>query len=360
MNILLVVPRLNIGGAETYVAITALSLHRLGYTVFVASGGGMLAGSLREQGIRHFYVPIRLSTALAARMLARIIRRNNIDIVHANSASAGYVAVQARQYVKVPVVYTAHGIFGHNTQEMTLDQCEKIICVSEYVRQYALEKGFTSQKLVTLYSGIDLTKFKAYPQKKELVRQMLGIPADAFTLAIVARIKNLRNKGHEDILQILKDFEDAHNWHLMVIGKGKGLWSLKYRVWRDKLSQRVHCLGHTIEVQEFLDGADAVVLPSKFETFGLVLAEAMAMGKPVVTYAVGGTPEVIAHGHTGFLVEKHNLDELHCRLRNLAEDSQLRLMMGDQGRGWVESNFDNNFSISKLTDIYQEVLGASR
>lgn len=355
MNILMVVPRLNIGGAETYVATTAIALKQHGHSVAVASGGGMLADFLREQGITHYYVPIRFNSTLAAWMLERIIKKNQIDIVHANSAAAGITAVKVKQGVSVPVIYTAHGVFGHNAQEMTINQCDKIICVSEYVRKFAIEKGFTANKLITVYSGIDLQKFMPDSKKTSVIRQTLGIPEDAFTLAIVARIKNLRNKGHADILRILETYSGAQNWHLLVIGKGKGLWNLKYHIWKHKLSQRVHCMGHIVNVQEVLDGADATVLPSNFETFGLVLAESMAMEKPVVTYAVGGTPEVVDHERTGFLVEKKNLDELYQRLFTLANDKKLRLEMGQHGRKWVENRFDNNDMISKLVDIYREV-----
>ncbi|WP_425058569.1 N-acetyl-alpha-D-glucosaminyl L-malate synthase [Sporomusa carbonis] len=355
MNILLVVPRLNIGGAETYVAMTAVALKQLGFTVSVASGGGMLADFLREKGIKHYFVPIRFNTALSAWMLEQIIRKNQIHIVHANSAAAGITAVQARQRVRVPVIYTAHGVFGHNAKEMTINQCDKIICVSEYVRQYAIEKGFTANKLITVYSGIDLNKFKPDIKKTSVIRNNLGIPEEAFTIAIVSRIKNLHNKGHADILKILEKYSGAQDWHLMVIGKGKGLWKLKYHIWKNNLNKRVHCMGHIVNVQDVLDGADAMVLPSNFETFGLVLAESMAMEKPVVTYAVGGTPEVVDHERTGFLVEKNNLDELYRRLCMLADSKNLRIEMGRQGRRWVENHFDSKIMTNKLVEIYQSL-----
>lgn len=360
MNILLVVPRLNIGGAETYVATVALALQHRGFTVSVASGGGILADSLAEKGIKHHFVPIRFNTALAAYRLEQIIRKTNIDIVHANSASAGIATVRAKQRLEVPVVYTAHGVFGHAAKEMTLNQCDKIICVSEYVRRYALEKGFTADKLVTLYSGIDLQKFKSDSKKSHAIRKTLGIPEDAFIIAMVSRIKNLRSKGHADMLKLLKTYSGTQNWHLLVIGKGKGLWNLKYRIWKNNLNQRAHCMGHMVNVQEVLAAADVMALPSSFETFGLVLAESMALEKPVVTYAVGGTPEVVEHGHTGFLVEKNNLDELYQRLLTLADDINLRREMGHQGRRWVEDRFDNNVMTTKLVEIYQEVFHATR
>lgn len=351
------VPRLNIGGAETYVVTTALALKKIGFNVFVASGGGLLTRLLHDNGIQHFFVPIRLSTDLASRRLKQIIQQNHIEIIHANSAAAGITALKARHDLKfsVPVIYTAHGVFGHNAKEMTLNQCDKIICVSEYVRRFALEKGFAADKLVTVYSGIDLEKFNPDTKTTETIRRNLNIPSDAFTLAIVSRIKNLHNKGHADILHILETYHSTRDWHLMVIGKGKGLWQLKYRIWKNNLQNRVHCVGHILDVQDVLNGADVIVLPSNFETFGLVLAESMAMRKPVVTYAVGGTPEVVEHENTGFLVEKNNLDELHQRLMMLAESDKLRIKMGIQGRNLVENRFNSKMMLDKLIGIYRNL-----
>lgn len=355
-NILLIVPRLNIGGAETYVVTVALGLKERGFNVLVASSGGILAKSLAKQGIKHCFLPIRASLTLAAYLLKKVVKQYKIDLIHANSSAAGIVAVKVKQELNVPVVYTAHGVFGHNAKEMTLNDCDRIICVSEFVRQYAIEKGFSPEKLLTIYSGIDLHKFQPNINHAQEIHKSIGIPEDCFTLAIVSRIKNLRNKGHADILSVLENYEGAKNWHLMVIGKGKGQWRLQYHIWKNNLGDRVHMLGHLVNVQEVLDGVDAVVLPSKFETFGLVLAEAMAMEKPVVTYAVGGTPEVIHEKHTGFLVEINNVDELYKNLAILANDRSLCQTMGKQGRIWVKDKFSRDGMMDHIIGVYQELL----
>jgi glycosyltransferase involved in cell wall biosynthesis len=207
-----------------------------------------------------------------------------------------------------------------------------------------------------VYTGIDLDKFQPNLERSAIIRDQLGIPQDNFVIAIISRIKNLNNKGHADILKVLENYPGAKDWHLMVIGKGKGKWRLAYHIWKNGLESRVHTLGHLVNVQEVLDGADAVVLPSKLETFGLVLAEAMAMEKPVVTYAVGGTPEVLDDKHTGFLVQKNNIAELYEKLAILANDRDLCLDMGRAGRNWVEKNFAKDDMIDNLIDIYQSIL----
>ncbi len=349
-------PRLNIGGAETYVATVALGLKERGFNVIVASGGGILAKSIARQGIKHLFLPIRVNATLAAYLLEKMIKKYRIDIIHANSAAAGIVAIKVKQKINIPVVYTAHGVFGHNAKEMTLNDCDQIICVSEFVRQYAIKKGFLPEKLVTIYSGIDLHKFQPSSKNAQVIRNNIGIPEESFTIAIVSRIKNLRNKGHADIISVLEKYEGAKDWHLMVIGKGKGEWRLQYYVWKNNLRNRVHALGHIVNVQEVLDGADVVVLPSRFETFGLVLAEAMAMEKPVVTYAVGGTPEVVQERHTGFLVEKDNVDELYEKLSILASNKALCHVMGKQGRIWVQENFAKDVMMSNIIEVYMKYL----
>lgn len=346
-RILLLVPRLNIGGAETYVASLAVKLKEKGFQVFLASGGGILAQKLKKQGFQHFFLPIRLSTKISAYFLARIVKKYKIDLIHANSAAAGITSVIVKQkYCSIPVIYTAHGIFGQNEKEMQLNMCDKIICVSHFVREDAIKKGFTPEKLVTIYSGIDLERFKPHSERRIPLRKKYKIPQEAFVLAIVARIKNLSNKGHQDLLDILRQYPGAANWHLMVIGTGKGIWNLKFLLWKYHLRDRVHCLGHVVDVENVLDAADVVVLPSRFETFGLVLAEAMAMEKPVVAYAVGGTPELVRDGETGFLAELFNIRDLYSKIMLLKKNKY-----SGKSRRWVKKSLNSEVMIRKLCRI---------
>ncbi len=357
-RILLVVPRMNIGGAETYVRELALGLKARGYEVFVASGGGALAKELGQKGIKQFWLPLRLHAGLAAWLLSRIVKKYSIDIVHANSAAAGIAAVKIKSRLPIKIVYTAHGVFGHNAKELTIEKADKIICVSNFVERYAEEKGYSPEKLVTIYTGINTEKFASHGEEKSILRRQFNIPEDAFTLAIVARIKNLKNKGHEDILDILQNGEKAKAWHLLVIGKGKGLRQLKAMIKQKGLSDRVHCIGHSSQVQTILPAVDAVVLPSKLETFGLVLAEAMAMAKPAAAYAVGGTPEIICDGDNGFLAKLNDKEELYQKLSLWSENRSLCQQMGQRGRACVEERFAYDKMLDAVEALYQDLLTA--
>lgn len=360
-RILILVPRMNIGGAETYAANIARALKINGHQVYIASGGGILAKQLQLEGIRHFFLPMRWSTDLSAYLLTKIVMKNQIDLIHANSAAAGITAVKLRtRYLNIPIIFTAHGSFGHNKQEMTLNYCDKIICVSEFLRQDSIRRGFDPSKLVTLYSGIDINKFTPSPCKENKVRKLCNIPENAFTLIIVSRIKNIFNKGHMDLMEILRTYPNAASWHLVVVGSGSGLYKLKYYIQRYNLQNRVHCIGHKTEVQEWLNEADVLVLPSYFETFGLVLAEGMAMKKPVIAYSVGGTPEVIENGKSGFLVQYKNIGDFNEKLLFLEKKVNARLSMGEYGRARVQHLFSLERMLHDVLSVYDEVISMRR
>lgn len=355
-NILLLVPRMNIGGAESYVALVARSLKLLGYNVYLASAGGALATKLQQEGIKHFFLPIRLSKYISGILLKRIIKKYNIEIIHANSEAAGIVAVKTRQKynLDIPIVYTAHGVLPAKVKDI-INQVDKIIAVSNFSREAAIKEGFSANKIEVVYNGVDIDKFKPHEEKRNLLRKKYNIPQDAFTMIIVSRIKNLRNKGHQHLLNVLSEYEVSKYWHLVVIGKGKGLGSLKQKVKEHNLQDRVHLLGHKTDVENYEDMADVVVLPSYFETFGLVLAEGMAMEKPAVAFKVGGVPEVIEDNKTGFVVDYDNDDELVEKLAILAKNPDLCKQMGIQARKKVAKDFANRIMIKKLEEIYKSL-----
>ena len=121
-NILLMVPRLNIGGAETYTKLVAENLQKRGYNVHIASGGGLLANKLAQKGIKNSWLPMRFSTDISAYLLKYIVKKYNIDLIHANSAAAGITAMKYKQRYNenMPVVFTVHGILGDLKKENIL------------------------------------------------------------------------------------------------------------------------------------------------------------------------------------------------------------------------------------------------
>ena len=354
-KILLLVPRLNIGGAETYVTELAISLKKDGYEVFVASGGGVLVKKIKSYGIKHFFVPFRLSVEIAKFLVLFIVKKYKIDLIHANSAATGITAVKVKELWNVPVIYTAHGVFGHNKKEMTLNSCDEIICVSNFVRNDAISKGFDSNKLRVIYNGIDTEKFIKSNIKRMQLRKQYNIPPEAFVMTITSRIKNINDKGHNALLEIFKKYK-LPNTYLIIIGKGKGLAKLKKNVKEYKLESNILFLGHILEVQEILDITDITVLPSKFETFGLVIAEGMSMNKPAIAYNVGGIGEIIDDRLNGFLVENNDLESFYQKIVFYYKNKELLQTMGVAARNKVENCFSLEKMLLEIKEVYRSLI----
>ena len=355
-NILLLVPRMNIGGAESYVALVARSLKLLGYNVYVASAGGLLADKLKVEGIKHFFIPVRLSKYIAGFLLKRIVKKYNIDLIHANSEAAGIVAVYMRNkyHLDIPIIYTAHGVLPNKVQKY-INQVDKIIAVSNFSAESAVKEGFNQDKISVIYNGVDTEKFKPRRKNKNELRKLYGIPDNAFCMVIISRIKNLRNKGHRHLLDMMHKYAECKKWHLVVIGKGKGLNEFKKLVQAYNLNDNVHILGHKTDVENYVDIADVMVLPSYFETFGLVIAEAMAMEKPAVAFDIGGIPEVIDDKNDGFLVKYNDDDDLFKKLNYLSMNKDICLKMGQRAREKIKEKFSNEIMMKKLISIYENL-----
>lgn len=354
-NILLMVPRLNIGGAETYTKLIAENLQKRGYNVHIASGGGLLANKLAQKGIKNSWLPMRFSTDISAYLLKYIVKKHNIDLIHANSAAAGITAMKYKQrYNKdIPVIFTVHGKFGDLKKENILKDCDKLIYVSQFVKDDSIKRGFKEDNACVIYTGIDMKKFDKNKNNKQIMRKNYNIDQDDFVMAIIARIKNLRNKGHQDLLEMMNKYANARKWHLLVIGKGKGILKLKSLIKKYKLENNVHCIGHVDNVEDFVCLSDVVVLPSDFETFGLALAEGMAMGKAGVAYNIGGIPEIIKDKENGFLVEYKDIDDLYNKLNLLYKDRLLCKLLGEKAYNDIKDKLSVEKMMDKIEKVYK-------
>lgn len=358
MKVLLVVPRLNIGGAESYVFTLANGLRIRGVDVVIVSGGGHLANTLKQDGFKHYYCPIRLSRYLAAQMLIFIIRREKIDLVHANSTAAAYAAAIACATACVPWVMTAHGVFSSLEADRGIRQANQIICVSEFLKNYLIVNSkVASSSLTTIYNGIDLRHFTPSTVIKNL-RSNWRLKDEDFVVGIIGRMATRNNKGHDDLIHAMAGQPKDKPWKLLVIGKGKSAWRIKLEAFLKGVAHRISFAGHQTDIPSVISACDLLVLPSKLETFGLVLVEGMALKKPVIAYSVGGTPEAVEHGVSGFLVPPGNAAEMLAIVDKLHNDRALCKTLGENGIKRVHALFDANIMIDKTIALYHKVLGS--
>lgn len=356
MKILLVVPRLNIGGAESYVYTLATGLKEKGIDVAVTSGGGYLARLLSTKGIQHFYCPIRLNKYIAAKRLSHIIQREGITLVHANSTAAAYPTSIACKQAQIPWVMTAHGVFGINEANKGIKYASQVICVSDFLKKHLVDRiGMEISRFTTIYNGVDLTHFDHSIDKKDL-RSQWKLEKSDFVVALIGRMATLNGKGHYDMIRAMADQPNDESWKLLVVGKGKLEWRIRLKSFWAGLGNRIKFVGHQTDIPNVIRACDILILPSKIETFGLVLAEAMAMGKPVISYDVGGTPEAIEHSVSGFLVPRGDASGMVSIINDLNNDRQLLHTIGQNGIPRVRSLFNSALMVEKTIEVYKTAI----
>ena len=206
-------------------------------------------------------------------------------------------------------------------------------------------------KLVVLHNGVRDLMRRCDGERLASVRASLGIvPGDVFGLWI-GRLTY--EKGVDVLLSALRLTEKTTpNFKMRIVGTGELLGDLKMRF--SDLVERgtVAFLGWRDDADELLNACDLVVVPSRLEGFGLLIAEAMSAAKPVVASRVYATPEVVADGETGVLVPPDAPAELAAAIERLSEDEQLRIEMGNAGR----KRYEERFTLTKAAKRFEKAL----
>jgi glycosyltransferase involved in cell wall biosynthesis len=278
--------------------------------------------------------------------LARLFRSGNIDVVHThNTKPLLYGSLAARLAGVRRVVHSRHGQRYHASRRQTalfrlathLTNC--VVCVSNDSAQLSAKEGTAQKKIRTVWNGIDIWRF-AYAGPKP------GGPA-----VMVGRLSPEKNVDGLLRAAALAG-QMSPSFRLMIAGDGPCSADLKELAAELALGDRVRFLGEVRDVPALLLGAGLFVLPSLTEGISLTLLEAMARGLPVVTTRVGGNPEVVVEGETGFLVAPRAPVELARAMIALHLAPDVGRQMGIAGRARVERHFDIRRTVRAFESLY--------
>lgn len=218
------------------------------------------------------------------------------------------------------------------------------------------EEGTTVKRTAVVLPGVDLERFQPGPGSPEL-RRSLGLPEDEPVVLFVGRLT--WEKGALDLIRAFARLGDTPG-HLLMVGSGPDAALLEDAVGRLGLDRRVS-LGVTLPydcLPELYRTSDAFILPSIptgywEEQFGMVLAEALASGLPVISCRTGGIPEVV--GEAGILTEPHSVDELARCLKRVLDSPSLRQELGLAGRSHAEKRLGSGRFAQEMQQIYDSV-----
>jgi glycosyltransferase involved in cell wall biosynthesis len=340
--------------------------NRVDLSVCLISGLGPLVKEVEALGIPVIFLPkrSRKDVTIAFR-LAAFWKKNRFDIIHTHLFTADLWGRLAGLFLPVPIVSTSHttsdpniGLLGRWLDRMLDRRNNAVICVSEAVRRYRIEEaGFDPIKLHLIENGIDLDRFQKTAPKEEMVAR-LGLPPGRRWAVIVGRLVPL--KGHcfliKAISLLTKELPDVG---LLVVGDGEEEDALKSLVCELGIANRIFFLGLRRDIPDILRMSEVLVLPSSREGLPIVLLEAMAAGLPVVVTPVGGIPEVVVEGKTGFFVSQEP-GSIASALRRIFENPGLTRSMGLSARHLIEERFDIRIVASRYENLYRSLLTKSR
>lgn len=364
INIMQIVFSLKIGGLENLVVNLVKKMDTAKYNISVCclKEGGILRRELTDLGIPVFTEQKHegVDYTLVFR-LARLLKQKKIDLIHThNPAPWLYGAIAARIAGVKVVVHTEHSNLFSNQKRLMLAEkflskiTDIIISDSEKVTQHLIDKQRISpQKIRTILNGIDIEKFQKEINIKNKKRE-LGIKEGGLVIGIVARLEPI--KDHLTLLdafnRISKKIPEVV---LVVVGDGSLRESLKNRIEKLKIGDKVYFLGVRNDISEIIRIFDIFVLSSLSEGLSLSLLEAMAVGLPVVATDVGGNPEVIVDGITGLLVPPNDPESMAKAIIEILSNEKLSREMGLAGRKKIEEKFSLERMTLEYIDIYKSL-----
>ena len=309
--------------------------------------------------------PYALALAVA---LHDAVRKHELDLVHVHyaipHATSAWVACEMLKGERdLKIVTTLHGT---DITLVGLHPSFQAITQFSILRSHGLTavSDFLKRETVRDFS-VPESRIEVVPNFVNTRIYRPGLePCHRATLApdgekIVMHISNFRPvKRVEDVVEIFARVLGEIPSRLVLVGDGPDLPRARVKVEELGIRDRVVFLGEYTPVQELLSCSDLFLLPSGSESFGLAALEAMACGSPVVASRVGGLPEVIMDGETGYLCEAGDIDEMAAASIKILSDDKHRKELSDAGRAFAVKHFSSECIVPRYEEYYRRILGS--
>jgi len=311
-----------------------------------------------------FEFPI-YTDALASRMID-VARFNKIDIIHVHYAIPHATsAVLAKMILgnKIKVITTLHGtditLVGLEPSftpvvRFSIESSDGVTAVSRYLREVTISTYNISREIEVIPNFVDTELFK--PVKNSSLRKKIAPKGEK----VLIHVSNFRKvKRVQDVVRVFEIVRDKVHCKLVFVGDGPERGDVENLCRALNLYDDVIFLGKQEALNEILCSADIFILPSQMESFGLSALEAMSCGLPVIATNVGGLPEVVLHGETGYLTEVGNIKRMASYVIELLEDENKYREFSEKARERAEKYFDKNLIVPKYEQFYQKILNQS-
>ncbi|NQT32573.1 MAG: lipopolysaccharide heptosyltransferase II [Candidatus Omnitrophica bacterium] len=358
MNILQLVPKLEVGGVEKTTVEVARHLTLNGHKAVVVSNGGAQTKNLAAIGARHYTLPIGRKNPFLMLYcyfrLKNVIKKENIDIVHARSRIPALVGFFAAKSTDRTFMTTAHGQYKKHLISRVMGWGKLVIAANDTMARYMRENfGVSLRKILIIPRGVDLKKFSFIPPS--------GRDRKTFRIGMVSRFTPL--KGHLDFLKAVSQVS-RKKYNIEVVLMGDRSTAREEYVKKIGLSVRRLMLDNIVkfkdsdeDVAEVMKTLDVFVSANRQqEAFGRTVIEAQARGVPVVATGVGGVIETVEDGVTGLLCEPMDPADMSKKILRYMEDPDLMETVAVNARKNVEENYSLERTMKMSMDAYSHAL----
>jgi glycosyltransferase involved in cell wall biosynthesis len=359
------VGQLGLGGLEKQVSLLARGMDRSRFdvTVISLSEGGAWAKTLAAAGIRVEQIARRgrgdWRRLLA---LARLFRALRPDLVYSFNYEANAYARLAGLAASVPILVAGvRGVYVsvwyRRLEALLVRFTECMVCNSDAIRRDVIDRlGVPARKVIVIPNAIEVAP-PASLAERTAARCALGVMEDECLVGTIARLDRVKDLGMLVRAAALCR-KSPQSLRFCVIGGGPEEAALREEVHRSGLDARVVLMGERPGASALLAGFDIFVLTSKSEGLPNTVMEAMAAGLPCVCTRVGGCPELVTDGVTGYLVPQGEETALAERIRELASDPAARARMGRAARQVIETRFPVGLLVSRTESLFDRLLAA--
>ena len=364
MKVIQLLPELNEGGVERGVVETNREFQKLGHKSHVVSAGGHMAETIKIDGGCHYTLDICSKNIISAPSrilkLRKLLNSVNPEIIHARSRIPAWLSHFANRKSRRPFVTTVHGLNSVNGYSKIMTSGDRVICVSEVIRDYIMQHYHISPKVIRVVQrGVDMDQFspeKVDREKVSSLRSKLGLDGK-FIVTSVGRITWL--KDYETFIQsmarVCKNTPEAVG---LIVGgyrkdKAEYFNSLKKIVSDLKMENHILFAGNQEDMLSVYALSDIIVNASlKMGNMGRTVVEALALGKPVMATTFKGLHNLIENEKNGRIIATRDINDLTDSLL-IAMKTPYR---EDAIRSSIPAEYTLHHMVESILSVYREIV----
>lgn len=370
ITVLQMLPELEGGGVERGTLELGKYLANHGHRSLVVSAGGRLVHQLEREGSSHIAMKVGVKSPTSLKYilpLRNLMLREGVDVLHLRSrlpAWIGYLAWRSIPRNKRPVLITTfHGFYSINAYSAIMTKGEVVIAVSDSIKQHIAEHYGKDREVQLIFRGVDAETFNPdsiEPQRLDSLRESWNLTPGKPVIMLPGRITRL--KGQDIFIKSLACL-DRRDFEAVLVGdtlENAGYTNeLRSIIKKNNLQDCVKLVGHCDDMAAALLLSDMVISATSNtpESFGRVAVEAMAMGKPVIATAHGGSLEIVEDKETGWLVQPADVVSMSRALDAALDMSKDELSrIGLKGQSRVMRKFTTQAMCDQTLSLYRKCL----